>query len=155
MTMETQKKYHDLVLIDENNETKQLVIKKLVLIFLLFFIGVVVGAFLISLLHNKNKLTAQIIPIKKVSMGSSQRKTPPISSELQSITALVPSETEGCSIESLGRNIKEGCFVDEYSEKPALKSDNKKIGVTNLDKLTTSISATTKSSDMTNILDLQ
>ena len=155
--METQKKYHDLVLIDENNETKQFVMKRLVFIFLLFFAGIVIGAFLISLLHNKNKLTTQVISTKESLIGS-QKIIPPIGSELQPITTLAPSETDGCSIESLGRNVAEGCSVDEYSENAIdLKSDNKEIGATNLDELTTPVSDTkdTGASGVTNILDLQ
>jgi len=159
--METQKRYHDLVLLDDNNESKQIVTKKLFFIFLLFLVGVVIGALLISLLHNKNKLTAQAVSttgsIGNIT-GELQEIAPP---ELQSITTITTpsSKKDGCSIESLGRNLVEGCSVDDYAEMPA-ELDNTAVGMTKLDILSAPEN-TANNVDIpsvggvTNILDLQ
>ena len=160
--METQKRYHNLVLLDDNNEGKQIVTKKLFFIFLLFLAGLVIGALLISLLHNKNKLTAQAISttesIANIT-GELQEIAPP---DLQSITTIIPSsEKDGCSIESLGRNIAQGCSVDDYAETP-LESDKTTTDITKLNTLSTPKDTTNKvdtpsksKGDVTNILDLQ
>ncbi len=153
--METQKRYHNLVLLDDNNESKQLVTKKLFFIFLLFFAGLMIGALLISLLHNKNKLTAQAVPTTE----ELQEIAPP---ELQSITTITPSsKKDGCSIESLGRNIAQGCSVDDYAETP-IKLDNATTGITELNTLSAPKDTANKADipsknngNTTNILDLQ
>ena len=171
--MEIQKKYHNLVLLDENNATKQFVMKKLTFIFLLFLSGIVIGALFISFLHNKNKLTTQAIaviePLPKANMADSlQAIVPSSSAELQGITAITPSsfKTDGCSVESLGRNLNEGCSVDDYVdvETPIdTEPDNSATGVTPLDGLITleenindaGRSVNEEDAGVTNILDLQ
>ncbi len=167
--MEIQKKYHDLVLLDESNGVNQFVMKKTAFIFLLFFFGIVIGAFLISILHNKNKLTTQTISIiepKANVTNFSQEIVPSSSSELQGITAITASssKTDGCSVESLGRNLTEGCSVDDYTEIPIdKKPDNTATSVTSLDGLISpednikdaGSSVSEEDAGVTNILDLQ
>jgi hypothetical protein len=169
--METQKKYHNLVLLDENNATKQFVMKKLTFIFLLFLFGIVIGALFISFMHNKNKLTTQVIsviePLPRANIADSLQAIVPSSlSELQGITAITPSlfKTDGCSVESLGRNLSEGCSVDDYVETPIdTKPDNSETDVTPLDGLIileenindAGRSVNEENAGVTNILDLQ
>ena len=63
--MATQKKYHDLVILDrENTGAKQIKAKKLVSGILFFIVGAFIGAFLISALNNKNTGLTQITPVK-------------------------------------------------------------------------------------------
>ena len=69
--------------------------------------------------------------------------------------------TDGCSVESLGGNVSEGCSADDYAEIPVdTQSDNSTAGITQLDSLVTpeennNDTDTPSDSGVTNILDLQ
>ena len=153
--METQKKYHDLVLLDKNNGTEQIVVKKVIFIFLLFLAGIVIGALLISFLHNKNKLTPQALSvIEPLPIGNITNSLQEVASpKLQAITTITApsSKTDGCSVESLGRNVTEGCSVDDYAEPPVNTSLETLVApespINGMD--------TPTKSGVTNILDLQ
>ena len=162
--METQKKYHNLVLLGDNNDTRQIFMKKFVFVFLLFFAGIIIGAFLISLLHNKNKLTDSTLSMAKPSIDNITSSLPEITSsatsELQSITTIAtPSKTDRCSIESLGRNMTQGCSVDDYAEIPLEKKpEDTATGITKLDTFAMpadTVNDSPPTEGVTNILDLQ
>jgi hypothetical protein len=166
--METPKKYHDLVLLDESGETNQLNIIKSISIVFLFIVGIAIGAIFISLLYQENYAITQAIfrtapPIDNINASSTQDIAP---MELQSITgdAIIASpKTSGCSIESLGRNMSDqGCFVNDYKDVAVEDAaDSVPAGVTELDNLSPAVEGLIKidvpqdTGSVTNILDLQ
>ena len=161
--MATQKKYHDLVILDrENTEARQTKAKKLVSGILFFIIGVFIGALLISVLNNENTGLTQVSPITIHSSPSNDSDIAPITTELQSITSITPSsEKSGCGIESLGRNSLEGCSSDAFTETPldATKTNAAEVSdINSLDDTPKDIPSdndSTLDSGVTNILDLQ
>ncbi|RTZ64621.1 MAG: hypothetical protein DSZ29_05340 [Aquificaceae bacterium] len=160
--MATQKKYHDLVILDhENVGAKQISAKKLISGILFFIIGIFIGALLISILNNKNSsLITQAPPVTTQSSSSNGSDIAPITTELQSITSITPSAKEGgCGIESLGRNNPEGCSADAFTETPLNPTEDSTTEVTDLNFLDTPDntveSNSAPESGMTNILDLK
>jgi hypothetical protein len=156
--MATQKKYHNLVLLDEASEASQLDIKKL-LIFFLFLVGIVIGGVFISLLYEEPYRTAQVLPTTNSVSDIQPQEIAPV--ELQSITEMLPvsDKSSGCSIESLGRNtVDKSCSVDDYKEEPidtALTDSS--ADVTGLDRLGKTLNKTDEAEvrGITNILDLK
>lgn len=163
--MTTQKKYHDLVLIDKNNEENDFGKKKLMSVLLLFLVGVGIGGGVISVLSKEGVTQAKptILPASYDNNSVLlQEITPTV---LQPITNAEASSSSGCSIESLGRNpVGQGCSVDggegvSISETPA----NGFMSVTGLSDLTASNKKeikktninTNQDTGITNILDLQ
>jgi hypothetical protein len=157
--MTTPPKYHDLVLLDESNrEGKYSDGKKIFFIFSLFFLGVVVGAVIISLLHGGDMETQAAINPLSISKSNDSISVPQeiVPTTLQPIAAVndpTPNALTGCSIESLGRNtVEQGCAVDDYKEDVT--------GVTGLDNLNSlgnnaDKTKTLENDGVTNILDLQ
>jgi hypothetical protein len=166
--METQKKYHDLVLLDESGETNQLDIIKSISVAFLFIAGIAVGAIFISLLYQEDYAMTQALsttasPISSINGLSTQDIAP---MELQSITeaAIVTSpKASGCSIESLGRNMPEqGCSANDYKDVAVEDAlDSAPTGVTELGDLSPAGGGLIKTDvpqdtgGVTNILDLQ
>jgi hypothetical protein len=163
--MATQKKYHNLVLLDEASEASQLDIKKLVSILFLFLVGIVIGAVFISFLYEEQYKMLQPQPTSLSASTDSLIQTQEVASgKLQSITELTPvsDKSSGCSIESLGRNtVEKGCSVDDYKEIPADTAlIDSSIATTGLDGLISSEDTVKKTDDsavegITNILDLK
>jgi len=162
--MATQKKYHNLVLLDEASEVSQLDIKKPMFILFLFLAGIVIGGVFISLLYEEHYRTAQILPTSLSSSTDSVSDIQPqkiAPAKLQSITEMLPvsDKSSGCSIESLGRNtVEKGCSVDDYKEEPigtALTDSSAKV--TGLDGLGKTLNKTDEAEvgGITNILDLK
>ncbi|HFC91401.1 MAG TPA: hypothetical protein ENJ51_01165 [Leucothrix mucor] len=165
--MTTQKKYHNLVLLDESAEANQPDVIKIISGAFLFVTGIAVGAIFISHLYedyaaSRSGSMATLSSIEHTSDLATQ-KTAPV--ELQSITetAVASSlKSSGCSIESLGRNAPEtGCSVDDYKEVAADRELGDATGITSLGDLSTSDGGLIKtdapkdSGTVTNILDLQ
>jgi hypothetical protein len=165
--MTTQKKYRDLVLIDNNIEPNHFSKKKLMSVLLLFLIGVGIGSLIVSVL-GKGKIVErpQVKPTISSISADNRSSLQEIASKtsLQSITntAISSRASSGCSIESLGRNpVGQGCSVDgggdvSSSEIPANVSTN----ITTPHHLTPSKEKTEKTTTnqetgLTNILDLQ
>lgn len=159
--MATHKKYHDLVILDESNESNTIDIRKLIFGGLLFASGIAVGSIIVSSFNARNDLVQNptISPL-----GTITTDTPvPIisitgngSSDLQSITAEDTESSAGCGIESLGlEENPEGCSADAFTEVP---SDTTEAGFTDLNHL---ISPEDKMDEpapitgSTNILDLK
>jgi len=161
--MATQKKYHDLVILDhENVGAKQISAKKLISGILFFIIGIFIGALLISVLNNKNSsLITQAPPVTTQPSSPNSSDIAPITTELQSITSITPSAKEGgCGIESLGRNNPEGCSADAFTETPLNPTEDSATEVTDLNFLDTPDDNTIENnsapeSGVTNILDLK
>ena len=165
--MATQKKYHNLVLLDESAEANQPDVIKTISVAFLFVAGVAVGAIFISLLYedyaaSRLDSTATLSSIDSMSDSVTQEMAP---MELQSITetSIASSpKSSGCSIESLGRNTPEkGCSVDDYKEVAADSGLGDATGITSLGDLSSGdgglikTDATKDSGAITNILDLQ
>lgn len=166
--MATQKKYHNLVLLDESADANQSEVTKPFSVAFLFVAGIAVGAIFISLLYENNAIsrsasTTATLPSPDGMSDSSIEEIAP--TELQSITdtAIVSSPaSSGCSIESLGRNLPEaGCSVDDYKEVATDNESGNAIGITELGDLSPSSGGLIKtdvlqgSGSVTNILDLQ
>lgn len=108
--MDTQKKYHDLVILDDDNGLNETDPKKITSAILLLLSGIFIGALLVSLLNLKQeeRSNPRLSPLTS---------NAPSTIKLQSIT----TETEGssgCGIESLGRNAEQeqGCSADAFSQ---------------------------------------
>ena len=167
--MATQKKYHNLVLLDESAEANQSDVIKTISVAFLFVAGIAVGAIFISLLYedyaaSRLDSTATLSSIDSMSGGgSATQEMAPM--ELQSITetSIASSpKSSGCSIESLGRNMPEkGCSVDDYKEVAADSGLGDATGITSLGDLSSGegglikTDAVKENGAITNILDLQ
>jgi hypothetical protein len=165
--MATQKKYHNLVLLDETAEVNQPDVIKKISVAFLFVAGIAVGAIFTSLLYedyavSRSDSMATLSSINSMSDSATQEMAP---MELQSITekAIASSpKSSGCSIESLGRNTTEkGCSVDDYKEVAADSGLGDTTGITSLGDLSSDdgglikTDAVKDSGAITNILDLQ
>jgi len=162
--MATQKKYHDLVILENKNTgAKQVNAKKLISGILFFLIGIFLGAFLVAVLDNKNSELSQTPPsIIQPSLPSTS-DTSLRTTEIQSITSITTtSGKSGCGIESLGRNNPEGCSADSFTETPLEATENNSSEITDLnfidtpkDSVNDNNTVSTPDSGVTNILDLQ
>ena len=165
--MATQKKYHNLVLLDESTEVNQPDVIKIMSVAFLFIAGIIVGAIFISHLYkdyapSRSGSMARLSSIDRMSDSDTQETAP---MELQSITETATTsslKSSGCSIESLGRNALEtGCSVDDYKEVATDRKPSDATGITSLGDLSTSdgglikTDAVKESGAVTNILDLQ
>ncbi|MCK5918950.1 MAG: hypothetical protein KAG34_11010 [Cocleimonas sp.] len=162
--MTTQKKYHNLVLLDKSSAEHQQDVSKPISVAFLFIAGIAVGAIFISLLYEDYAVsqvtsTATLSSLHSISDSSTQEITP---MELQSITettTAISAKSLGCSIESLGRNIPEqGCSADDYKDIAVNSEPDNATGITSLGNLPPSEGGLIKTDTLqgvTNILDLQ
>lgn len=115
--MATQKKYHDLVILDENSNAQEIGFKKFILGGLLFISGILVGAIFVTLLNNHNiNQSITDSEITTITQPNPVTQTADEEPQLQSITGAGTSNDEaGCGITSLQEN-PEGCSADAFTE---------------------------------------